>query len=311
MMWLVYAFWVIGKIFASSSTTVELMVGYNKVSFAGETCPNCLVYIREGDSILGTTLAAADGKFSYYLEYLWEGDHSFLLSTTDSLLTSSNGVTYKVSVAKDTIVKIDNIILLPTVSFPSQVSQNENLIVGGYTISNGDVVVEVLGKNEYWSGKADNFGRWQISVPTLNWVAGGYNFRVKVVNESGSESGWGLLNTFSVVEAVFTPTNTEVVVNTDNNQRSESLKVADQITAGDEPTVNKSFKTKTYVKNEEKSTILQQLPKAGFYDPGQSKRIYDLWFKAYVVEKGQNVCDLNNDLVCDIYDFSILMYLLR
>ncbi len=311
-MWFIYAvFLIISKVFASNNTTVELMVGYNKVSFAGETCPNCLVYIREGSSVLGTTLAAADGKFSYDLEYLWEGDHSFLLSTTDSLLTSSNGVTYEVTVAKDTIVKIDNIILLPTVRFPLQISQDENLIATGFTISNGDIVVEILGKNEHWFAKADNFGRWQISIPTLNWVAGDYSFRIKVVNENGFESGWGLLNTFSVVDALPTPTDNKIVINTDNNQRSEDLKVTDQITIGDKPIVNKSSEIRIDVKNEEKSIILLQLPKVGFYDPTQSKRMYNLWFNAYGTKKGQNVCDLNNDLVCDIYDFSILMYLLR
>lgn len=304
-MWFAWFGLLLAKVLATQESKVELMVGYNRVVFSGETCPSCLVYIKEGSSVLATTLSGADGKFSYELEYLWEGDHNFLLSSTDGLLNSSGGITYQISIANGTDAKIENIILPPTIIFSQTIAQNSNLIFSGRSIVNGQIIIEVLGQNS-WTTTSNSLGEWQISLPTDGWSAGEYNFRVKVISPSGFESEWSLLNTFVVTISSTIP-GQEPIVNLPASLTTDQMKMQLDVGAANviEPIRAANLQ----------SAIWSELPSYGFYSHNDSQRVYSKWLSSYKRhedgKKSRKICDLNSDLVCDIYDFSILMYLLR
>ncbi len=282
---------------AQNSLTVTIRVGLVNLTLSGQTIPQAQVTIMEHGSVVGTTTADNGGNFSKTLTGLEEGIYQISLYATDFEGETTSTVVYSIALTAGTDTALENIIL-PSTVFLSETSLaiGDNLRIYGQGVISSTITLLFNGiSHSYFSSKtttADNNGDWEYNFSTDDLNADEYSVFVKISTADGYQSESSkvlsfLLQSRPAITPGASSTTTETTTTT--------------VTVTATPTPGQIF--------------LARIPDfLKFFDIDGSGRIelreiFDsvkLWVDSWHNQQDYN-CDLNNDNICNIIDFSILM----
>ncbi|MBM3205451.1 hypothetical protein FJZ41_01205 [Candidatus Shapirobacteria bacterium] len=280
---------------AQTDITVSIQVGDTIMTFSGKTSPLAQVSFLESGAVLGTTTANTAGDFNKSLLLQNPGLHTYSVFTTDTNGDVSSTVNYSVSLINGTETTLSNIILPPTINLSAtDIGQGDTFKISGLTVIASTVTLFINGTSHTYStsvgttSEAD--GTWIYNFGTGGLAIGNYNIYAKTNTTGGYQSEASEILNFKI-QAAFTPTSA-----------AGTPGAPTTAVAVGEPGV-------TPTPEIELPALLR------FFDVDGSGRIevseifesvrmwVDLWRRPFV-----QTCDLNNDHVCNIIDFSVLMY---
>jgi len=274
---------------------VTVQVGYAVTNFIGTTCPNCLVYFREGSVTYGTALANSVGNFTKSIEFLPDGNRSVVMFSVDSATRRGGNITQDFTLVDDSEITFANIYLLPTVDYGSTAYSFSTYHIYGSSVPGSTVSVEYVGTGKFVVATAGVDGIWNADILTDDMALGNYSFRIK--SEKGlASSGWSAGYNFVLISTPVAPTPTPTPILTPGPTSTPGISMV--------PTGKSGF-----VRPVPTLTISNITIKSWT----EAWEAYNFFAEQGIVVdlKYLSICDLNFDKKCDIRDFSILMYRLK
>jgi large repetitive protein len=284
---------------AQTELTVTIQVGDTIMTFSGKTSPNAQVSFMENNSVLGTTVADNDGNFSKSLLSQNPGVHLYSFYTTDTNGKTSSTVNYSVSLTSGTETELSSIVLPPTINLSGTgIGKGNNLKISGLTVASSTVTPFFSGVSHSYSASGSTIsgsnGYWEYYFGTGDLSLGDYRVYAKTSTSESHLSDSSEVKDFTV-NIASTPTSTS----------SDS-------TAALTPTPTP---TPTIVPEETLIPTPTLPPFLKTFDADNSGKIELVelfgvvknWVFSWRNPEDKN-CDLNQDGVCDLIDFSVLMY---
>lgn len=115
-----------------------------QVVLTGRAYPKSTVTILKDAQVVATTIAETDARFQVGVQKLSAGSYVFSLYSEDNKGVRSSLLTFPVSVTKNTLTKIDNIFIAPTITTDKvEVRKGDPLIIFGQSTPDTDITVEV------------------------------------------------------------------------------------------------------------------------------------------------------------------------
>ena len=278
---------------AQTELTVTIRVGVTNLTLSGRTSPNAQVTFIENGAVIGTTTADSSGLFSKTLEAMESRIHSIGIYATNSNSETTSTVTYSVSLTLGTETTLSNIILPPTITLSGEgIARGDTLKISGSGVPSSTVTIFIDGTSHSYSMSksttSGSDGTWEYDFSTGDLSLGDYKVEAKTSTSDGYQSESSEIMNFKVQTV---PTSTPA--------------------PGTTTTTAVSVPTST-----PGPSFLPSLPAfINFFDIDGSGRIeireiFDaakLWVEQWRQRKTEN-CDLNGDKICNLIDFSILMY---
>jgi len=315
VLWLTSLFFLFSfsSILAQTEISVSIGVGDTILTLEGFTSSNSQVTIKEGEVVVGTTVAGSDGSFSKSLLDQTAGLHTISVYSTDINGLATATVTSSISLTAFAETTLANIILPPTVSLSqSQITKGESLGVSGLAVPSSTITLVVAnavsGTTQTETAISSSDGSWSFSFDTSSCTADNdYLVTVRVTTSAGYQSEASSALSFTV-----NPSPTATPAPTATSTPSPT-------TAAGEPT---STPTPATTPMPTATPIPKPvLPSAiAFFDLNRNDKIekeeilpalkkwVNSWRTALVEKIERLTCDLNNDGQCDLIDFSVLMY---
>ncbi len=287
----------------SSNFTVSVQVGTTNLVFEGNTSPNSFVSFVEGITTVATTSSDTDGFFTTTLTSYNVPERTIVISSTDTENRTTTGASYTVTLVPGTDTTLSNIILSPTFSVnkTSMYSQNDSIIVTGRAVPNAQVQFFI--DSIYNSSiSSSSTGTFTVQVYPTGMSAGAHTFYLK--------------GAVGYYESAATPSQSFTIAqSTESGGDDGDDDGEDHTSAQDKPAIYTkpvSPTLPTYPGVLQPPPYPQLTDDAGnifLTDKLTAENIADyveLWVKYRNL--GTLQCDLNNDNICDLVDFSILMY---
>lgn len=301
---------------AQTGLTVTMRVSDTLVTFAGWSAPNTLITIVQGGSIVGSTTTDADGFFTHTLLAQVEGVQTFQLTATHTESgTVSDPLEYSLYVPPKTETTLSNIVMPVLAVLPSnQMLPNETLFIQGWSAPGSQVVV-TFGTITFPPITVGASGTWLYPIAGAQLTPGTVYPVSAVVTTNGTDSQSSSLGTVSVGFLVIptatpsptvTPKPTQPLA-TATPQAAEPTEGATALVFSATatpvpPSVTPGFSLPEYMRKFD-------VANNNVLSSAELEAIVQLWYQAtWPVEQDLAICDLNSDVRCDIFDFSILMF---
>lgn len=284
---------------AQTNLTVSIRVGKEAtMTFSGKTSPNAQVSFSENNSILGTTIANSEGDFNKSLLSQAPGIHNYAIYTTDTNGQLSSTVNYSISLSIGTETTLSNIILPPTINLSgANVEKDDTFNLSGLTVTSSTITLFISGVSHSYSVTKSlisrNDGNWSYDFDTDGLSIGDYRVYAKTTTTDGYQSEVSETKSFKVQE---------------KSSQASSSTVSSSTTPTPAP-----------LNIEEKEDLTPLLPSLlNFLQPfdldGSGRlevaKIFEtvkFWVELWRSDDNKT-CDLNNDKICNIFDFSILLH---
>jgi len=280
--------------YAQTELTVTIRVGVTNLNLSGRASPLAQITVLENNAVIGTTIADSNGNFSKTLQGMEAGIHNIGIYNTDINGETTSTVIYSLSLSLGTETTLSNIIMPSTVTLLGDgIAKGDTLKISGLGVPLSTITIFVNNTNNTLTKTTTSTidGSWEYNFNTSELEVGDRSLYIKISTTDGyqSESSKTMSFKIQVAPTSISTTTTSSVVTT-----TPSLTTT--------PTIVPSF--------------LAQLPSfLKFFDIDESGRIevreiFDVarrWVD-YWLAKSNNNCDLNNDDVCNLIDFSVLMY---
>lgn len=118
--------------------------GKATVVFSGRAYPGSTVTILESGTRRGSSIAGSDATFSFTLQNVAPGNHTYGLYSTDRNGIRSATQTFPISVTSDLITTVSGIFIAPTIAVDkSSVARGEPVTILGQTAPAGSVSITV------------------------------------------------------------------------------------------------------------------------------------------------------------------------
>ena len=299
----------------AETLTVSISVGQTTLTFSGKTTPNAQITFKESGAVIGTTQSDDNGNFTKSLVYFEEGVRTVSFYFTDSQSRTSSTISYTVSLQLGVDTSLSNIILPPTIALSAtEITKGDLLTLSGEAVPSATITL-FFSDSTSVGATAGTSGTWQYAYDTSSFSAGNYTVYAKASTSGGYQSENSETKSFTINAApTATPAPTSAVTNTPAPGATN--------TPGPGATSTPVPPTPT-PKPKLLPSLISQL-----FDFNQSGRIeltevYDVvkkWaanWRSYlaIIRGGQKAgkekyetCDLNHDSVCNLVDFSVLMY---
>ena len=170
---------------SSSTSTVPISMP-TTVNFSGMAYPSSKVTILRNGSVVITTVADQQARFSTSINNLDTGTYNFSVYGEDSNGVKSLSFSFPVYVTAGTTVNIGGIFLSPTINIDkSEVKQGDDLIVYGQTIPNTNLNIVFHSDQEILKNtKTDITGLYKYTMDTTPLEYGDHIVKSKtIVNE--------------------------------------------------------------------------------------------------------------------------------
>lgn len=273
------------------------------MTFSGKASPEAQITFLEDGAVVGTTQADENGDFSKSLTYFEEGIRTVGIYATDSQNRTTSTVSYSVSLTLGVNTTVGNIILPATIVIsPSSLTAGEILTVSGEAVASSTVNL-FFSNSTTASATASSQGVWQYDYNTGGLGVGDYSVYVKVSTGSGYISEQSETKTFSVsVVPTVTPTPTPATGSTSTPAPGPTSTPGPAATATPVP---------------KKAVVRWFLPaflkpfdinNSGKIELAELFEVVQKWVGFWREEPKASACDFNNDIKCNLVDFSILMY---
>lgn len=266
----------------SASLSVSLSVGLTYFVATGTTSPGAQLTLKEGNAIIATTTAAADGTFS--LSTLDDdGLHTYSLYAVDVAGVASATSSYTVSLTPGSTTTLGNLVLPPTVTISSLDSpQGANIALHGYAAPSSTVLI-FFANSQLSTVSTNTSGYWQNSLSTIGFAPGAYTLTTRNQLGSGSTS----LDSLSATITLRPP--------------APTTPPPSAITSS--PTPTPSPLPWWLAPFDSNSDNLLRLGELDF----SLTRWLSSWRQA-LDSRRAGTCDLDHDRDCDLVDLSILLY---
>jgi hypothetical protein len=184
------------------SEPVEFVVPDTTLTVSGLASPGALVTIYDANTIIGTTLADGNARFTKEFVALEPGLINLRLEFIDKSGRKSNIVTDTVSLAfhKQTAVEY---FLPPTLGIdPIKVAQGDQVVFFGSSVPNSQLSIVIDGGNTVLRPQTDSNGNYSVSLATDGYFLGQHpiSSTSKYAGKSSYETG---KLTFEVVPPTF------------------------------------------------------------------------------------------------------------
>lgn len=306
----------------ADTLTVSISVGQTTLTFSGKTTPNAQITFMESGAVIGTTQADSNGNFSKSLVYFEQGVRTVNIYFTDSENRTSSTISYTVFLQLGLDTSVGNIVLPPTIALDAtEITKGDTLTLLGEAVPSSTITL-FFSDNTSVGTTAGTSGSWQYEYNTSSLSAGNYTVYTKASTGGGYQSEVSETKSFTITAAVLTPTPTPIITPTPGPANTPAPGQTN--TPGPAATSTPIPPTPT---PKPKPKLLPSLI-SQLFDFNQSGRIeltevYDVvkkWavnWRSYlaIIRGGQKAgkekyetCDLNHDGVCNLVDFSVLMY---
>ena len=151
---------------------VEFVVPDTTLAVSGYASPGAFVSIYDNNTLIGTTLASSNARFSKNFVALESGLHNLKLDYMDKSGRKSNSITDTVSVAfhKETAVEY---FLPPTFEVsPSKVAESDMVTFSGSSVPGAQLQISIDGGNTVLRPQVDASGNYSISMATDGYFFG-------------------------------------------------------------------------------------------------------------------------------------------
>ena len=294
----------------SSNFSVSVQVGTTNLILQGYTSPNSYVTFTENSSIVATTSSDIYGYFETSLTSYNITERTIIISSTDTLNRTTAGTSYTVTLVPGTDTTISNIILSPTYSLSKTqlYSASDTIEISGKSVPNSqiDVYIDSIYNAEIL---ANTNGTFIFNLIPTSLSLGNHTISIKSI--------------YGLHESIISQTYNFTIIQrptSGNNDSDEDQDEEDEDNDHDYKQSNEE--TEDNVDEGIPSMLdipILTIPDRGTSEPILDKDIFldkitienmsdyvDLWIRY----KNMNslLCDLNSDAICDLIDFSILMY---
>jgi hypothetical protein len=185
---------------SADNVGVVIGVGDTKADITGQAPPDGFVTIKDGDDVIATVNADADGAFTKSLVAQTAGIHdmSFFAKTSDGSLTDQTllSVNFREHETTDIFVFLPSTITLSG----SDVSQADELRVQGQTAPNATLTFDIDQSLQLQS-TADASGRWTLHIASGRLKSGNHSITAYATDVNGNQSTPTLPRFFTIMAA--------------------------------------------------------------------------------------------------------------
>ncbi|MCL5409426.1 MAG: hypothetical protein M1607_01025 [Patescibacteria group bacterium] len=293
---------------AATSLTVSLNVGDTVLTLSGYIIPNVQVTIMENEAVVGTTTSDGQGYFTKSLYYADEGIRQISLYAVDSQGTTTPAVSYSISTSKGSETTISNIALPPTIYLSvSNVTQGDRVSIYGYTTPVATVSIFITGtETSTYMVSTNSDGYYSYDLDTNSLTAGSYTIAAKVSTSQGGQSensqSLGL-----IVGSTSSSSNSS-----SNSQSSTTTSTSTNPTISNANTSNSNQISPTQPCLADFLVVFDANHNCQI-DPDELYNLIKSWvtdwrlFLSGITGNIQN-CDIDSDGICNLRDFSVLLY---
>lgn len=297
----------------SANFSVSVQVGTTNLILEGYTSPNSFVTFVENSANVATTTADSTGYFTTTLTSYNVTARTLTITSTDTQNRTSSGTSVSVTLIPGTDTTLSNIILSPTFSVnkTSMYTVNDSIIVSGKAVPSSQIqfFIDTLYNTTISVSASGEFtAQLQPSALTI----GSHSFYL-TSSLGAYESVASPVQSFTIVE--------QVVSDDDNNYGDDNDDDDDDEDSNDSPASHTQPQLATGL-TPQQQVVYPTLPQYPLVPQlfEYAKNIFltesitndniaeyvELWVK--YKNRGTLQCDLNQDNICDLVDFSILMY---
>jgi len=327
---------------AQTSITVSLDISDTILRINGLTSPNAHITFIENNAVIGTTQANQQGEYSKDITYPGDGIHTVSFYATNQKGITTSTITITVAVYTHAITTVDNILIPPTIEIDDSVhttNPNENIIFSGTSAPNTTITLVTGDLSKQTTTNTQ--GNWQIAFTGDQFLVGTHTAVAKAQTTSGILSENSEVVTFKINEYIppepepepkpEEPAETHPESPTQPEDKNIIEKIIDFIKQDEEPqsdcniheylenfdyngncfipkqTVEFVTAVTYWTKNwKEVSNAVVNYLKGS---PDIKKDLENLTpEEKQKIQEEVAKCDLNNDLICNLKDFSILLY---
>lgn len=174
---------------AQTSLTVSMTVSDTTLLISGKTSPEALVTFVENSATIGSTTAFADGFFSKRFTAQTPGIHSFGIYTKDKAGVASATVNFSLSLTVKAETALSNLILPPTILLDkSTVTKGEAVKISGMTAPSSTVAIFVFETRIASVTSSATNGTWSYSLDTNSLSLGDQRIYAKTTTTEGYQS---------------------------------------------------------------------------------------------------------------------------
>lgn len=273
----------------AESLSVSLSVGLTYFVVEGWTSPNSVVTLKEGSSTLATAMSASNGAFS--LSILDdEGLHTYSLFSTDPNGKNTAAITHSASLTPGTTTTLSGVVLPPTLTPTSlDASIGQDLHLHGYSVP-GFILTIILNGSTLTTAPIQADGQYSAFLSTDSFSQG--ENRLSFTTGNGS----GLLS-LPTPEFLFTL-----------SPRASSSPSTSSTPAPISPTPSPSL-TPLPLTSRFPALLPFDLNGDGYLTLDELRQMLLRWLQALTNQESD--CDLNDDGICNLQDFSILLYFIN
>jgi hypothetical protein len=176
--------------------------GKATVVFSGRAYPGSAVTILESSTRRGSSIAGSDATFSFTLQNVSPGNHTYALFSTDRNGIRSALQSFPISVTSDLITTVSGIFIAPTISVDkASVARGEPVTILGQTAPTGNVSITVNSSSALsFLTTADSAGIYAYTFLT-NVLEDGRHEALARTSVAGAVSGLSSTATFRVGES--------------------------------------------------------------------------------------------------------------
>lgn len=274
----------------AESLSVSLSVGLTYFVIEGWTSPNAVVTLKEGSSTLATTTSSSDGSFT--LSTLDDdGLHTYSVFSADPNGKNTATLTHTASLTPGTTTTLSDVVLPPTLT-PSSLdtSIGQDIRLHGYSVP-GFVLTIILNGSTLTSVPVQADGKYTASLSTDSFTAGENRLSFTAGNDLGLLS---------------LPTPEFVFVLSPRASSSPSPAPPSSLFPSSSPSPSP---TPLPLTSRFPALLPFDLNGDGYLTLDELRQMLFRWLQALTNQESD--CDLNDDGVCNLQDFSILLYFIN
>lgn len=164
---------------SGANAPVKFTVPGTSLTIKGFSSPGAFVKIFDGDTLIGTTIADGNGRFTKQFSSMSSGLHNFKMLYEDIAGNKSDTVRQTVNVRAQSETGVEYF-LPPTVLVnPGSINEGGIVTISGYTIPNASVDIIIDGGSNLLNPVADKNGYYSISIKTDGYYFGNHSLNVK------------------------------------------------------------------------------------------------------------------------------------
>ncbi len=283
---------------AQTELTVSMQVEETSLLLSGWASSGAQITFLESGTVIGTTTAENDGSFSKTFIPLEAGIKDFSLYATDIDGQNTSTINYSLALIANTQTLVSNIVLPPTLSLSQEtITQNQTLEVSGLATPGSTITLLIEGGEKTSATTSTTDGRWQISFDTTGLSAGLYQVFARTLTGQGRQS-----QNSKTVYLVINPTSTA----TPTPSSAVTIEELTVLTPTQPPA---TLTTPTPTSPTLPDPLAPfDIDGDGQISPEEAVEAMKKWVVLWREEAEQATCDLNFDGVCNLIDFSVLLY---